>query len=72
MTRDWDAEQREAETERAESFADMRRSTKVRVAPSEGEPALPPEVQRHENAKEAVRRLRQDRDNATTDGGTEC
>lgn len=72
MTRDWDAEQRDAETERAESFADMRRSTRVRAVPSEGEPALPPEVQRHENAKEVVRRLRQDRDNEAPDGGTEC
>ena len=62
MTRDWDTEQKDLEDKRTEAFADMRRFQNVGVTSSENEPALPQEVQRHENAKEDLRRLVEDRD----------
>ena len=63
MTRDWDAERKALEDERAEAFAEMRRSSEVDTAPSHDEPALPREMQWHENAKEDVRRFIEDREN---------
>ena len=62
-------EQRVLEDERAEAFVEMRRSAKLDVFSSQNEPALPLEVQRHENAKEDVRRLIEDRNSVESGMG---
>ena len=68
MTRDWDVEQKALEDEQANAFMEMRRFTEVSSAPRHNEPALPHEVQRHENAKEDVRRLIEDRNSESPEG----